>query len=276
MGIPFTDTQKQRLIELDAAPRTDEAVFDSADERDRSFKALSAALSRKNRERIQRLNEVSRRPALRVLEAELARLLTQAGFVEVCTPTTLSKGMLLKMGITEGHPLWQQVYRLEDGHCLRPMLAPNLYYLLGRLGRLWPRPVRIFEIGQCFRKESKGSKHLSEFTMLNLAEMGMSGDPLDRLVEMAGLVMNGVGLGYELADERSEVYGTTVDIMVDGAEVASGAVGPHPLDAHWNITEGWAGLGVGLERLVMAKEGFHNIRRVGRSLIYQDGARLNV
>jgi uncharacterized protein (TIGR00290 family) len=57
-----------------------------------------------------------------------------------------------------------------------------------------------------------------------------------------------------------------LDVMVDDIEIASGATGPHPLDANWNITENWAGLGFGLERMVMIKEGFHNIRRVGRSL----------
>ena len=45
---------------------------------------------------------------------------------------------------------------------------------------------------------------------------------------------------------------------------------------NWNIAENWAGLGVGLERLIRLKEGFMNIRRAGRSLIYLDGARLNI
>jgi len=36
------------------------------------------------------------------------------------------------------------------------------------------------------------------------------------------------------------------------------------------------GLGLGLERLVMAKQGYQNIQRTGRSLIYLDGVRLNI
>lgn len=276
MNIPFTDTQKQRLAELDAAQEAEAQLFGTAAERDRSFKELSTTLARKNRERLQRLNEVTRRPALRIMESQIVELLTREGFVEVCTPTTVSKGMLVKMDITENHPLWQQIYRLENGACLRPMLAPNLYYLLGRLGRLWPRPIRLFEIGQCFREESKGAKHLSEFTMVNIAEMGIEGSAGSRLREIARIVMDGIGLDYQLVEETSEVYGATLDVTVQGVEIASGAVGPHPLDAHWNITENWAGLGFGLERIVMMKEGFHNIRRVGRSLMYIDGARLNI
>jgi len=276
MKLAFTVTQKQRLIELDAGERICTQEFDSKEERDNSFKQLNGELVQKNRRRLQRLREETLRPAVRRLESTLANALNEAGFVEVVTPTTLSGGMLEKMGITAQHPLWEQVFWLENGSCLRPMLAPNLYYMLERLAKIWPRPVRIFEIGQCFRKESKGSKHLSEFTMLNLVEMGTSDDPAKCLVEMADLVMKTAGIDYRLEAEDSEVYGDTIDIMVEDLEIASGATGPHELDNNWNITDNWAGLGFGLERLVMVKEGFQNIRRTGRSLIYLDGARLNV
>ena len=56
------------------------------------------------------------------------------------------------------------------------MLAPHLYYVLKDLLRLWEKPVRIFEIGSCFRKESRGARHSNEFTMLNLVEMGLAED----------------------------------------------------------------------------------------------------
>ncbi len=275
MKLAFTVTQKQRLIELDAAGDI-EKDFNTAAERDDSFRELNQELVLKNRQRLQKLRQDNLRPAVRIMESLLVKSLNDAGFVEVTTPTTLSKGMLEKMGITDRHPLWEQVYWIENNTCLRPMLAPNLYYMLGHLAKVWPRPLRIFEVGQCFRKESKGSKHLSEFTMINLVEMGISGSPRERLAEMADLVMSAVGLGYRLEEENSEVYGDTTDVVVGELEVASGATGPHPLDVNWDISENWAGLGFGLERLVLVKEGFGNIRRAGRSLIYLDGARLNV
>jgi pyrrolysyl-tRNA synthetase-like protein len=276
MRFTFTDTQKQRLVELDAPGEIGNKFFSSAEEREFCFKQLSRELVQKNKQRLQRLREQTRRPAIREMESLLVKILNQTGFVEVNTPSILSKGMLDKMGITQAHPLWEQVYWLESGACLRPMLAPNLYYLLGHLDRLWPKPIRIFEIGQCFRKESKGSRHLSEFTMMNLVEMGLAGDTQARLAELAALIMDGIGLSYSLVEEDSQVYARTVDVVADGLEVASCAMGPHPLDANWNISENWVGLGFGLERLVMVKEGFNTIRRIGRSLIYLDGARLNI
>ncbi|PKM83183.1 MAG: pyrrolysine--tRNA(Pyl) ligase large subunit [Firmicutes bacterium HGW-Firmicutes-14] len=276
MKLAFTVTQQQRLIELDASGDIDGLVFNNEQERDLSFRELNRELVQKNKQRLHRLREETMRPAVRELESLLIQALNKAGFVEVATPTTMSAGMLGKMGITRKHPLWEQVYWLGKNTCLRPMLAPNLYYLLGRLSKTWPSPVRIFEVGQCFRKESKGARHLSEFTMLNMVEMGNSADSQKRLEEMADLVMKTAGIDYRFEGENSEVYGNTTDVMVDDVEIASGATGPHPLDVNWDIADSWAGVGFGLERLIMAKEGFNNIRRVGRSLIYLDGARLNV
>jgi phenylalanyl-tRNA synthetase alpha chain len=274
--LAFTATQKQRLIELDAAENLEDFAFDDAAERDGAFRTLERELALENRERLRRLREHTLRPAIRELESLLVRRLTGAGFVEVVTPTMLSKGMLARMGITDGHPLLKQIYWVEKNVCLRPMLAPNLYYVLGHVGRLWPHPIRLFEVGQCFRRESKGAKHVSEFTMLNLVEMGINGDPQSRLEELAELVMGAAGVAYELRVEPSEVYGETTDVVAGDVEIASGATGPHPLDANWEVAENWAGLGIGLERLVMRKEGFQNIRRAGRSLAYLDGARLNI
>ena len=157
------------------------------------------------------------------------------------------------------------------------MLAPNLYYLLSHLQRLWPLPVRIFEVGPCFRKESKGAQHLTEFTMLNLVELGPEG-PAGRAARGTRRIWcsDPLGLAYELRAKESEVYGATIDIEWDGLELASGVAGPHPLDERWEIIDPWAGWGFGLERLAMALEGSAQIRRFGRSLMYLDGARLNV
>jgi phenylalanyl-tRNA synthetase alpha chain len=112
--------------------------------------------------------------------------------------------------------------------------------------------------------------------MLNLVELGCQGDPKNRLVEVAELIMGELGLSHELVDKSSEVYGSTLDISCDGVEVASGATGPHPLDLNWGISEPWAGLGLGLERVCMLATGATNVHRVGRSLAYLDGARLNI
>jgi pyrrolysyl-tRNA synthetase-like protein len=274
--ITFSDTQRQRLAELSLCGLPDQPEFPDAAQRDRAFETLHRELLADNVRRLDEMRTVTRRPLLRRLEAAMTGVLSDEGFVEVVTPALIGKGSLEKMGLGPDHPLWRQVYWVDRTRCLRPMLAPNLYYLLSHLQRLWPLPVRIFEVGSCFRKESKGSNHLSEFTMLNVVELGLASGTGERLTELAALVMGSIGIDYELRATESDVYGATVDVEVAGLEVASGVAGPNPLDEKWGISDAWAGWGFGLERLAMARERSPQIRRFGRGLMYLDGARLNV
>jgi phenylalanyl-tRNA synthetase alpha chain len=274
--ITFSDAQRQRLAEMSLHGLPDPPGFPDVARRDQAFEALHRELLADNVRRLDEMRTVTRRPLLRRLEAAMAAVLSAEGFVEVVTPVMIGKGSLEKMGLGPDHPLWRQVYWVDRTRCLRPMLAPNLYYLLSHLQRLWPLPVRIFEVGSCFRKESKGSSHLSEFTMLNMVELGPGVGTRERLTELAALVTGAIGMDFELRATDSDVYGATLDMEVAGLEVASGVAGPNPLDEKWGISDAWAGWGFGLERLAMAREGSPQIRRFGRGLMYLDGARLNV
>jgi pyrrolysyl-tRNA synthetase-like protein len=285
-SIGFTPTQQQRLAEMGLPDEIECGRFSSTAERDARFEELNRELTEAALDRLHALRVERRRPEVRSIESTLVDTLTTAGFVEVVTPMIIGKGSLHKLGLDEGHPLWRQIYwvdgrlgddgRVRAERCLRPMLAPNLYVLLSHLQRLWSPPVRIFEVGACFRKESKGSNHLSEFTMLNLVELQTPGDAVGRLHELAFLLMDRLNLGFDIVKTESELYGATVDIEVDGIEVASGVAGPHPMDEAWGIHGSWAGWGFGVERLAMARTGLSRVHPVGRSLSYLDGARLNI
>ncbi|MEN8246709.1 MAG: pyrrolysine--tRNA(Pyl) ligase large subunit [Thermodesulfobacteriota bacterium] len=277
--ITWTEIQSNRLKALGADPHTLERGFDTPLERDQLFQKMEKQLVKSHRARLEELRTDKFRPGICELESRLVRALTDQGFVQVATPIIMSRGLLAKMSVDEDHALSSQVYWLEKSKCLRPMLAPHLYFVLKDLLRLWERPVRIFEVGPCFRKESQGARHASEFTMLNLVEMGT---PLaqrqERLKALAAVVMDAAGIEtYDFEFESSEVYGETMDVVAPGdVEVASGAIGPHTLDKAWKITENWVGIGFGLERLLMVKEGSHNLGSVGRSLTYLDGVPLNI
>ncbi|HWR44151.1 pyrrolysine--tRNA(Pyl) ligase large subunit [Sporomusa sp.] len=278
MGISWTMVQLQRLKELNAATEILEMNFTETSTRDRAFQEVEHRLVKDGKLHLDKLREIKRRPALVELEARLANTLCQQGFVQVVTPTIISKSSLAKMTISDDHPLFSQVFWLDAKRCLRPMLAPNLYTLWRDLIRLWDKPIRIFEIGTCYRKESQGAQHLNEFTMLNLTELGT---PLEerhqRLEEMAEWVMAAAGIeGYGLLTESSVVYGDTVDVMKGEVELGSGAMGPHFLDEKWGIFDPWVGIGFGLERLLMIREGTQNVQSMARSLTYLDGVRLNI
>ncbi len=281
MPYEFTAEQEKRLKELNYPIK--KSMFSSEQERDDAFRQEEKSAARRTRERITAYEAMAGAPGIKRLERRLAGALSAAGFIEVATPTIISAAMLKKMTIDLDHELYSQVFWLDGRKkCLRPMLAPNLYdisrSLLKTLGEDGKKPVRIFEIGSCFRKESQGATHLNEFTMCNLVEWNT---PLElrqqHMAEFAAIVMETAGLkDYQLISEESVVYGGTTDVMFHDIEVASGAIGPHFLDGKWGITGSWVGLGFGLERLLMLGEAGQNVKCYSRSLTYLDGMRLNV
>ncbi|RLB41461.1 MAG: pyrrolysine--tRNA(Pyl) ligase large subunit [Deltaproteobacteria bacterium] len=280
MSVQWSEVQYRRLVELNADESDLNIECESAEVRDRTYQAIESRLVKRERQRLNEFREIRLRPQLIRLENRLTDVLVQNGFVQVITPIIMSKGLLSKMGIGDSHPLTSQIYWLGRNKCLRPMLAPHLYFILKDLMRLWEKPVRIFEVGPCFRKESQGARHSSEFTMLNLVEMGLPQESCqDRIRELAGLVAEAAGIkDYNLEAEKSEVYGETLDVVSanGNVELGSGAIGPHPLDRHWKITDAWVGIGFGLERLLMAAGKGRSLAKMGRSLTYLDGIRLNL
>ena len=277
--ITWTDIQNRRLIELGAPAGTLDLEFPGEKERNAAFQKQVTMLTRAGRAQLAELRDIHRRPTLCRLESRLVEALNDWGFVQVTTPILLSRKLLDRMGITSEHPLNKQVYWVDKDKCLRPMLAPHLYYVVKDLLRLWEKPVSIFEVGPCFRKETDGARHSSEFTMLNFCEFGLAEeDRQARLESLARLVMETAQItDFHIETESSTVYGSTMDVVTeDGLELGSGAMGPHPLDRAWKVTDTWVGIGFGLERLLMAANGGANLARQGRSLSYLDGVRLNI
>jgi len=236
---------------------------------------LMTELVSKNEKAIASMISKPSRHALARFEADLAEALVAKGFIEVKTPSMMSIASLERMTITEGHPLYRQVFFTDGKRCLRPMLAPNLYYVMRKLRDHTDGPVRIFEIGSCYRKESHSGAHLEEFTMLNLVELGPDGDATERLKEHIACIMDVTGLDYSLSKEESDVYKETLDVMIGDMEVSSGAVGPHVLDPAHDVHEPWCGVGFGLERLLMIMNDKGSVKKVGRSLSYLNGSKVN-
>jgi len=280
LNIVWTETQLARLKELGADEKDLIRGFKWEADRDRAFQSLEHRLVQSERRKLDELRAGHRRPRLCRLESRLTKVLIDNGFVQVTTPTIMSKGLLAKMSIDDHHPLASQIFWLGKDRCLRPMLAPHLYFVLKDLLRLWEKPVRLFEIGSCFRKESQGARHANEFTMLNLVEMGLDSNiRQQRLEELSYLITGTAGVDeFVFQPVDSAVYGETIDILAgeDRLEIGSSAMGPHGLDRAWQITDAWVGIGFGLERLLMVATGIESMGRLGRSLAYLDGIRLNI
>ncbi len=279
-GDKWTQTQVRRFKELGIEPDQSRTKFSTPDERNKLFQKIEKKQVKDQREKLSGLLAQTNKTQIQGLRERLEHTLYNLGFTGVSTPTITTKQALKKMTIDEDHPLTKQVFWLNDKQCLRPMLAPNLYSLMMDFGRLNQGPIRFFEIGACFRKESSGARHTNEFTMLNLVEMGIpEQDREERLNFLAKQIMKAAQIDdYHFETEDSKVYGSTLVVMAgpEHIEVASGAMGPHPLDAAWGITDTWVGMGFGLERLLMTSKGDRSIGRWAKNLAYIDGICLSI
>lgn len=275
----LSETQQNRLSEL-GADVEQTPVFSTSSERDKYFQETEKRLSRENKTRLLDLLNTKHRPELCALEYTLSDALCKLGFTQVTTPIIISDKFLERMSIDGSHPLSGQVFRVDKNKCLRPMLAPNLYSVSKDLLKITAgKPLRIFEIGSCFRRETEGRSHLKEFTMLNLVEWGLpENERAEHLKQFGRAVLSAVGIDeYDMISENSVVYGEGLDFVGrDGLELASTSMGSHPLDARWGINSTWVGIGFGLERLLMYRENSHGIHRFSKSIAFLDGARLNV
>ena len=281
----WTPEQQKRLGELGAAPGDAEGGFPDRESANAAFQKLEKRLIALSAEGVRSVLAGAERPEGALLRERLASALASAGFTEVETPLLVGRRLLEKMGLGEDHALQKQIFWVDKNRAVRPMLAPGLYHILADLLRIAGGVVSIFEIGTCMRKESQGTRHAEEFTMLNVVEMGLALEGRRaRIEETARLVLEASGLPPDdcsFVTEDSGVYGETLDVVSPGGlELASTAMGPHPLDARWNIHVPWVGLGFGLERLLAAKAELagipQNLARHSRSLHYLRGFRLSV
>lgn len=276
----WSETQYRRLNELGVQKEILHQSYASSSGRDQAFQSIEKELVKTQRRKLQELLTRGGKTTLETLSEKISDRLIKEGFVKVVTPTVISAKALAKMTIDSDHPLHKQVFWLNNNKCLRPMLAPNLYSLMQDFARQPIRPVRFFELGSCFRKETDGTNHTSEFTMLNVVEMGLPVQTrLQRLKELGTLILECSGhTGFSFETETSDVYGTTLDIVDDktSVEIGSGAMGPHILDSAWEIDENWVGIGIGLERLLMLAQNDSSISRWCKSLSYLNGIRLTI
>jgi pyrrolysyl-tRNA synthetase len=269
-NMSYTPSQKERIKSL--LMPGDEIMFPEGIP---EFRELEATLVKRRKEELRVMYEENREHGLAKLERDISLFLVERGFAEVRTSVIIPAEYIERMGITEKDPLSKQIFRVDDKLRLRPMLAPGLYNYLRKFDNILPDPVRIFEIGTCYRKESDGTDHLEEFTMLNFCQMG-SGCTRKNLEILIDDLLGYLGISYEIAADNCMVYGDTIDIMHGDLEISSAVVGPIPQDIDWGVTKPWIGAGFGLERLLKIKHGYGNVKRGSRSETYYNGIYLNL
>ncbi len=239
------------------------------------FRELESELLARRKDDMKQIYAEERENYLGKLERDITKFFVDRGFLEIKSPILIPAEYIERMGIDSDTELSKQIFRVDKNFCLRPMLAPNLYNYLRKLDRVLPDPIKIFEIGPCYRKESEGKEHLEEFTMLNFCQMG-SGCTRENLEAIIKEFLDYLKIDFEIVGDSCMVYGDTLDVMHGDLELSSAVVGPIPLDREWGIDKPWIGAGFGLERLLKVKHDFKNIKRAARTESYYNGISTNL
>ncbi|OPY21133.1 MAG: Pyrrolysine--tRNA ligase [Methanomethylovorans sp. PtaU1.Bin093] len=266
----FTQSQKDRIVSL-LGP--DEMISFSKEKR--SFQQLEAELINKRKDDLRKVYEDSRENLLGKLERQITEFFVERGFMEIKSPILIPFEYMERMGVGEDTKLSQQIFRVDESMCLRPMLAPGLYNYLYKFDNILPDPIRIFEIGPCYRKESDGKSHLEEFTMLNFCQMG-SKCTRETLILLIEDLLDSLNIEHEIVADNCMVYGETIDVLHKDMELSSAVVGPIPQDRDWGINKPWIGAGFGLERLLKVTHNFKTIKRAARCENYYNGISTNL
>ena len=104
----------------------------------------------------------------------------RCGYVEYETPILEDTGLYLKKS---GGELSAQLFRFEDQGgrdvTLRPEVTASLARLAAEHQRHFPKPLKWFEIGQCFRYEKPQKGRGREFYQFNVDILGEAGPAAD-------------------------------------------------------------------------------------------------
>ncbi len=122
------------------------------------------------------------------------------GFVEYETPLVEATELYLKKS---GGELGTQLFRFEDQGgrdvTLRPEVTASLGRLLTACQRDYPKPLRWFEIGQCFRYEKPQAGRTREFYQFNVDLLGEPSATAD-----AELIALSIDLMRELGFQKGD------------------------------------------------------------------------
>lgn len=119
----------------------------------------------------------------------------RCGFTEYDTPILEDTALYLKKS---GGELSAQLFRFEDQGgrdvCLRPEVTASLARLVAAHQRDFPKPLKWFEIGQCFRYEKPQKGRGREFFQFNVDILGEAGPAADaELIALAVETMRAFG-----------------------------------------------------------------------------------
>jgi len=162
-----------------------------------------------------------------------SRVAGRYGFSEYEAPILESAELYLKKS---GGELGQQLFRFEDQGgrdiVLRPELTASLARIVGEQQRDYPKPLKWFEIGRCFRYEKPQKGRLREFYQFNADILGEASPAAD--AELAALAID---VMLELGFRPGEFVVRLSDRAVWQAFCQNNDIAPEQLDAFLQVVD---------------------------------------
>jgi histidyl-tRNA synthetase len=162
-----------------------------------------------------------------------SRVAGRYGFSEYEAPILESAELYLKKS---GGELGQQLFRFEDQGgrdiVLRPELTASLARIVGEQQRDYPKPLKWFEIGRCFRYEKPQKGRLREFYQFNADILGEASPAAD--AELAALAID---VMLELGFRPGEFVVRLSDRAVWQEFCQNNDIAPEQLDAFLQVVD---------------------------------------
>jgi histidyl-tRNA synthetase len=162
-----------------------------------------------------------------------SRVAGRYGFSEYEAPILESAELYLKKS---GGELGQQLFRFEDQGgrdiVLRPELTASLARIVGEQQRDYPKPIKWFEIGRCFRYEKPQKGRLREFYQFNADILGEASPAAD--AELAALAID---VMLELGFRPGEFVVRLSDRAVWQEFCQNNDIAPEQLDAFLQVVD---------------------------------------
>ncbi|MDA1005054.1 MAG: ATP phosphoribosyltransferase regulatory subunit, partial [Verrucomicrobia bacterium] len=162
-----------------------------------------------------------------------SRVAGRYGFSEYEAPILESAELYLKKS---GGELGQQLFRFEDQGgrdiVLRPELTASLARIVGEQQRDYPKPLKWFEIGRCFRYEKPQKGRLREFYQFNADILGEASPAAD--AELAALAID---VMLELGFRPGEFVVRLSDRAVWREFCQNNNIAPDQLDAFLQVVD---------------------------------------
>lgn len=209
------------------------------------------------KEEIPKVATIAEEDHIQLFIRRITGLLSCMGYLETNSYSLISKLELSRMNVD--YPAMELSNANEDYNCLRNWIFPSLLKILAE-NRHHDYPQKIFETGNCFKKDESKESNTDEFYRLALLTTHKDAD-FTEAKQILDYLISALDLTYEIEEEEkshpSFIEGRVGRVVVDGKKIAYiGEIHPQVLQ-NWNLEMPVSGFEINITELfsIISKKG---------------------